>query len=129
MTGEALIEQIKKHEGFREKPYLCSAKTWTFGYGFTFLTEDEADIVLRIKLHKLRGELHQRIGRLSPSRQGVLLNMAFNLGVHGLLSFKKMWAAIDRNDYDWAAVEMLNSRWAEQVGRRAVELAKIMREG
>jgi lysozyme len=59
----------------------------------------------------------------------VLVEMIFNMGVKGLMSFRRMLAALGRADYQEAAREMLNSRWAEQVGARAVELANIMREG
>jgi lysozyme len=62
-------------------------------------------------------------------RADVLVNMAFNMGVNGLLKFKKMIAAIDDRNYDEAAIEMLNSRWAVQVGKRANELSKQMRTG
>ncbi|HAC30702.1 MAG TPA: lysozyme, partial [Marinobacter hydrocarbonoclasticus] len=66
---------------------------------------------------------------LDPIRQTVLANMAFNLGFRGLMGFKKMWKAIARKDYTEAARQMLDSRWAHQVGYRAQELAQIMRTG
>ena len=52
--------------------------------------------------------------------------MAFNLGVGGLLAFTKMFAALQERDWDRAAAEMLDSRWARQVGDRAVRLAQQM---
>jgi len=55
--------------------------------------------------------------------------MAYNLGVLGVMGFQRMWAAIYAKDYEEAARQMLNSKWSKQVGRRAVELAKIMRTG
>ena len=55
--------------------------------------------------------------------------MAFNLGYAGLLQFRQMWSALERHDYDEAARQMLDSRWAQQVGRRATELAAMMRTG
>jgi len=55
--------------------------------------------------------------------------MAFNLGFNGLMQFKRMWKHLGRHDYPGAAKEMLNSKWAFQVGNRAIELAKIMRTG
>ena len=53
-----------------------------------------------------------------------LVDMGFNLGVPRLMKFKNMWEAIERQDFEWASAEMLNSRWAKQVGRRADNLAK-----
>ena len=55
--------------------------------------------------------------------------MAFNLGVPRLCKFKNMWAAIHEKDFDTAAEEMLDSRWAEQVKGRATELAEMMKTG
>ncbi len=55
--------------------------------------------------------------------------MAFNLGMAGLLKFQKMITAIGCMDYGGAADEMLDSRWARQVGRRAQRLAEMMRTG
>lgn len=66
---------------------------------------------------------------LDEARYGVLLNMAFNLGVAGLLAFHATLDAIQRGDYAAAAAHMLESKWADQVGPRAVELAGQMRDG
>ena len=66
---------------------------------------------------------------LSTNRQNVLVNMAFNLGIYGLLRFKKMLLAVEKQDWDEAANQMLDSRWSKQVGNRSKELADIMRQG
>lgn len=66
---------------------------------------------------------------LSPVRKDVVLNMAFNLGLPGFRRFKKTIAAIKAEDWEKAAREMLNSRWAKQVGKRAEELAAMMKRG
>lgn len=124
-----LIDQIKRHEGFRSKPYQCTSGVWTFGYGMTYITEEEADMLLRLRILDLRSTLDSTIGHLSQSRQDVLVNMAFNLGIHGLSQFRKMWAAIDRKDFESAANEILDSKYAQQVGNRAIELAEQMRRG
>lgn len=63
------------------------------------------------------------------ARAEVLINMAFNMGVKGLLKFRRMLDAVRADDYDKAATHMLDSRWASQVGRRAVELARQMKTG
>ena len=65
---------------------------------------------------------------LSTNRQNVLVNMAFNLGIYGLLRFKKMLLAVEKQDWDEAANQMLDSRWIKQVGNRSKELADIMRQ-
>ena len=68
-------------------------------------------------------------GMVAAARAEVLINMAFNLGVTGLRTFTATLDAVERGDYEAAASHMLNSRWAAQVGRRAVELAHQMRTG
>lgn len=124
-----LIEQLKRHEGFMAKPYLCSEGILTFGYGLTYITEEEAEVVLAMRADAIKTALTFRIAGLSSRRKNVIINMAYNLGVKGVLGFKRMWAAIDDGDYDAAAAEILNSKYARQVGYRAVELAEIMRRG
>ena len=124
-----LIAQLKRHEGFATKPYQCTSGVLTWGYGFTSITTDEADMVLRLKVLELRHALYDRIYHLTPARQNVIINMAFNLGLAGLGKFSRMWSAVRDEDYHQAATEMLNSKWARQVGNRAVELAEQMRRG
>ena len=65
----------------------------------------------------------------SEVRKVVLVDMCYNLGINRFLGFKKMLAAVKEGNYDTAADEMLNSKWATQVKGRAVELAQLMREG
>lgn len=67
--------------------------------------------------------------RLFAVRQDVLCDMAYNLGLAGMLKFRKMLSAVKRGAWDMAAYEMLDSKWAKQVGKRAEELAFLMRSG
>jgi GH24 family phage-related lysozyme (muramidase) len=69
------------------------------------------------------------VGTLSETRQNVLTNMAFNLGLARLNKFAALKKALAEKDYAKAAKEMLNSKWAKQVGKRATRLAKEMKEG
>ena len=124
-----LIDTIKRHEGFRAIPYQCSSGVWTIGYGFTSLTKYESDVILKIKVDNLQVDLAPVIEPLSPARQDVIINMAYNLGIGGVMGFKKMWLAIHNKDFARAADEMLKSKWADQVGARGIELSEIMRKG
>jgi lysozyme len=124
-----LISDLKRHEGFRAQPYQCSEGHWTFGYGFTSITEPEAETILKMRVQAISNALEQYTRSLSPARRDVIINMAFNLGLMGVMGFRRMWAAIYRHDFDAAAKEMLDSRWAKQVGGRADELSEIMRNG
>ena len=72
---------------------------------------------------------HPCVDRLDSVRQLIVIDMAFKLGVPRLCKFKKMWAAIHEEQYDVAAKEMLDSRWARQVKGRATKLANAMHNG
>ncbi len=66
---------------------------------------------------------------LDPVRQSVLVNMAYNLGLAGLLSFHKTLAFISENKFEKAAIAMKESIWKTQVGQRAERLSEIMKNG
>lgn len=55
--------------------------------------------------------------------------MCFNLGIAGLLKFKKFIAAVNDGFFELAAKEMLDSLWAKQVGNRAIELSEQIKTG
>ena len=132
-----LLEQLKRHEGLRLKPYKCTAGKLTIGYGRNIedkgISKVEAEDLLYHDIKETERELRKKLpllmDELNTTRSEVLVNMAFNMGVHGLLKFKKMIKALDDNDYDEACRQMMDSRWAVQVGKRAVELAEQMRTG
>lgn len=69
------------------------------------------------------------IAQLDEARRGVLINMAFNLGVAGLLKFVNTLNMVKAGDYKGAAAAMLESKWAKQVGPRATRLATQMETG
>lgn len=149
MDRAKLVEELKKDEGLRLQPYRDSLGYWTIGYGhclgrnlpehdeiFQGITEQIAEKWLMldfddavIDARKLADEHDADWKSFSDARQSVLVNMAFNLGFVGLRKFRRMWVRIAEEDWDGAAWEMLNSRWAKQVKGRATRLAKMMREG
>lgn len=134
MTPEG-IEQLKIDEGFRGQPYKCSAGKTTIAFGRNLeanpLTEEEGTYLLINDLEKVQDKLEGRdfFDKLNDVRKDVIINMTFNMGLGGVLRFKNMIAAIENDDYEHAANEMLNSRWARQVGNRADRLAKKMKLG
>jgi lysozyme len=136
MMDKKLRGDLIRHEGLRLKPYRCSAGKLTIGVGRNLedvgITSDEAFTLLDNDIARLKVEIHAIIPNFNEHnevRQRVLLNMAFNLGLPGLSKFSKTLAAVKAKDYVAAASEMLNSRWAQQVGRRALELSRWMRTG
>ncbi len=132
---EQAKEQIKRHEGLRLKPYRCSANKLTIGYGRniedTGITEPEADILLGKDVANTIDECanFDWFFDLSDNRKIVIINMIYNLGLPKFLGFKKMIQALDSGCYETAAYEMMQSRWANQVGNRAIELANHMLAG
>lgn len=131
-----LRDLLMKHEGLRLKPYKCTAGRLTIGIGRNLddkgISEDEAQLMLKNDIEYFTYECKEHIinfEQLSEVRQWVLIDMCFNLGIGGLLKFKNMLSAIETNDFNTAADEMLNSAWAGQVGNRAIELAEMMMKG
>lgn len=130
---ESIIDMLIRHEGQRLFPYKDTAGKLTIGIGRnlddTGLTANEARYLLENDLGRIRMELDDALPwwrALDLTRQTVLLNMAFNLGVAGLMKFEKFLHAVSHGNYERAAGEMLESLWAKQVHRRAVELASLM---
>lgn len=129
-----LEQLIKKHEGFSSEPYDDMGDV-SIGYGRNLtqvkLSEEEATFLLRNDLQRVRLAIQKRfaLSGVNSARQAVLISMGYNLGIGGLFSFKKMWGCVEREDWDGAADQMLDSKWAGQVKGRAVELSEMMRTG
>lgn len=136
MNKVKLADQLKIHEGLRLKPYKDTVGKLTLGIGRNLedkgISEQEALVMLNNDVDYFYSQLNKKLTwfkALDDARQNVLVNMAFNMGVSGLLSFKMTLKLIEYGDYDNAATEMLNSVWAYQVGQRAIELSKQMATG
>jgi lysozyme len=131
------IELLKQHEGYRSKAYKDTVGILTVGYGTNLesrkFTEAECAKWMLEDLKSIENELQTTVLPFAmldhPVRRDVLIEMGYNLGVEGLRKFKNMWTAIDARHFDQAAVEMLDSKWATQVGQRAQTLSRIMALG
>lgn len=129
---DTLINRIKKHEGFRVKPYRCSAGKLTVGYGRNLddkgISAEEAELMLLHDVNESSDAASQFtwFRRLDNVRQGVIIEMIFNLGLPRFLGFKKMIQALRDEDYQEASIQMMDSKWARQVKGRAIMLANIM---
>ena len=130
MNLDRVIESLKQEEGFDGMPYEDKLGIPTIGYGTKLpLTEEEAELLLKHRLDKKILEISEKepfFLDLPQKAQEVIANMAYQLGVEGVLKFKKMWAALKKGDYQKAADEMLDSKWATQTPNRAKRLAEIM---
>ena len=140
-----LRKELIIDEGVRYKAYTDSVGLWTIGYGHLLgsskrmieITFSEAEALLDSDIkqaeHLVRrlvpgfGQLPLSIGKtqIGPSRERALVNMAFNLGTR-LGGFKKFLAAVNASDWQTAAVEMMDSKWAIQVGVRASRLRDLI---
>lgn len=127
---------IAKLEGSIRLPYKCSAGKLTIGVGRNLqdngLSPDEIRLLLSNDLRDAKAGA-QRIcpvfDQLNEPRQWALISMVFQMGRKGVSKFKNMLVAIEDQDFDRAADEMLDSRWARQTPRRAELQSKMMREG
>ena len=145
------IDILKRHEGYVSHVYKCPAGKDTIGYGYNL--EDnplklsdkdlqrlrhsgtnpiEAEYYLKLVCNRFESKLTEKLSwfdKLDSNTQFVLVNMAYNLGVAGLLEFKKTLSLIEKGNYAQASVEMLDSKWAKQVGNRSKELSVILKTG
>ena len=129
-----LLESIKHHEGFVEHVYDDSLGIPTIGYGFAIkdliLEEDLCDEILLRKLRILGRSVMGKFpffDSLPSDCKDVLMEMCYQLGVRGVSKFKKALKAMEDGDWEKAADEMLDSKWAKQTPRRAKEMSDIIR--
>lgn len=131
-----ITELLIEDENKESKLYLDSEGYWTIGIGRNLsakgLSEDEIMYLFNNDLKEAETELNKYfdiIADLDRVRYMALTNMMFNLGAAKFALFVKMLAALRAKDYELAATEMLDSKWAKQVGSRATRLAEMMRKG
>jgi lysozyme len=136
MNIDALRAQLTIDEGRKSRIYKDTVGKITGGVGRNLtdvpFSDDEIDLMLTNDINKVCVLLDDKLPwwrNLSDRRQQVLANMAFNLGVNGLLGFKNTLSVMQAGQYDLAAEGMLTSKWASQVGNRAIRLAQMMKEG
>lgn len=145
--SEEKLNLIKVDEGFRGQPYRDTVGKLTVGYGRNLdenglaleelgelfsqqpMSVEFAAYLLRRDVQAIEQDLARAIpwfNELDETRRYVLTNMGM-MGVKKVLGFKRMLAAMELQDWDLAARELLNSKYARQVGARATRLAKLMR--
>lgn len=143
MDEVQLRKELIRDEGLRQEAYRDSLGYWTIGVGhylgdskrMTFITRPEVNALLDADIAEARKIAY----RLAPkafgqwqwqdgARARALVNMAFNLGPR-LSQFKNFLAAIDAEAWELAASEMMRSKWAKQVGKRAERLRDMVLNG
>lgn len=126
------ISLLIEEEGFRDKPYLDTEGIPTFGYGFTYITKEEAEVILQDRVYSIHKQLEDKYGwfnYLGSTRQSIIISMVYQLGLSGFGKFKNMIKALEDKDYDKASIEGLDSKWAKQTSNRAERQMKILKEG
>ena len=135
MISDYLVNTVKRHEGWRGHPYMDSRGFQTVGFGCRFpLTKEEGEIILRRRLHEKQQGLEialSRIGMdftaLPEAVRDTLSEMAYQMGVQGTMSFRKMLAAIADEDWETAVKEAYSSRWYKQTPARVDAVMERMR--
>lgn len=130
-----LRAMLVRHEGIRLKPYRDTVGKLTIGVGRNIedrgISSDEAELMLDNDIvdHTREAQRLACFVKLDPVRQDVLIDMVFNMGLPRVQGFKKFLVALEQGDWLRAKAEMLDSKWASQVGNRAIELAKMIETG
>lgn len=135
-----LTEQLRRHEGVMKHAYKDHLGYLTIGVGRlcdpqfpnSGLSDDEIDYLLTNDINNCIRELGGAFpwfGLLSSKRQRAMINLAFNLGIPRLKGFVNALADMEAERYDSAADNFLDSKWAKQVGQRAIEVTDMIREG
>lgn len=134
-----IIEQLLRDEGEVLHAYRDGEGYWTIGVGHLIdkrrgggISQRISRLILEEDVESCKWEVHVRFpwfNGLNLARQGVMLNMAFNLGIAGLSGFHNFLSCMGAGDWEGAAQEMLRSKWAAQVGERAERLAAQVRSG
>ena len=129
-----IINSIKAHEGYEPMVYQCTEDHDTIGIGFKVadlkLSEKVCDLILEEKLNELIPQIERKLSWFRYAQDEVklvIVNMSYQMGLSGVLKFKRTLIALEMKKWDTAADEMLDSLWARQTSRRANELADLIR--
>lgn len=136
---------IKLEEGWKQREYHCSEGFRSIGYGRklsnikfetlgnTVAIEKEEIVFVRQRIADIISKLsvNKKIAwcKCNEQRQAILISLAYQVGVDGILKFKKMWSAIEMSNFEEASRQMLDSLWAKQTKNRALRHSKTMKEG
>ena len=129
INKDRLTEQLMVHEGLKLQLYKCTAGKQTIGVGRNLefgITEAEAKFMLEIDIARCMGECVRDFDWFVDAPELIkeaVINLVFNMGISRFRKFKKTIAHLSNKEYTLAGAELLNSRYAEQVPKRAEEIA------
>ncbi len=137
--NEKIIAQLRRDEGEVLTAYTDTEGYWTIGVGRLIdkrkgggITAEESAYLLQNDIERKRRQLVEAlpwVTSLDEARQAALLNMAFQLGIGGLLGFKQTLAAVRDGRYETAEALALQSQWAKQTPNRARRVARQLSTG
>ena len=146
--SEYALKIIATEEGFESRPYLCSEGYPTVGYGqkigkkgadLKMFDFEMPEVVASVWMQQTIDSMLDKMGSdddiaaalesCNEVRESVLISMAYQMGVTGLSKFKNMLTAVELGDFDEAANQALDSRWARQTPERATRHAEMLRVG
>ena len=145
MNRDKLVKELILDEGYIYEIYKDHLGYLTFGVGHLVLNTDEEygkEVGTPVSEKRILECLNNDVDivceeldrnlywwkELDDNKQRVMVNMCFNLGYPRLSKFKKFLAAMEKHDFETAAIEMMDSKWANQVGLRAERLKKRVLE-
>jgi len=134
-----LTEMLRRHEGVETHAYKCTSGKITVGVGRNIdesggigLSDDEIDYLLENDIDRCIKELGSAFNwfsDLNEARRDAMIDLVFNMGLTRLTGFKKALAAMAEANYDTAAAEFMDSKWASQVKDRAIEICAMIKTG
>jgi lysozyme len=137
-----IVDLIARYEGFREEAYYCSEGYPTIAYGkkigpkgaplenyiFT-VPQIVATRWLKVDIEQIAPQVNDLCPGLDGVRHGALVSMVYQMGLNGVKNFRNMIAALKDGDWQRAHDEALDSRWAEQTPKRALQTANMLLTG
>lgn len=129
--------RIKRHEGFRMFPYKCTEGFLTGGFGHRIMHDDtipitregwESVFIHDYNIAENAADVLVTNNDIKPQAFCIIVEMCFQMGQHGVSKFKNFLKAVHNEDYEKAADEMLDSKWAKQTPKRALEMSNRMRD-
>lgn len=137
-SRDEMRDLIRRDEGYRDRVYLDTVGVPTLGWGHALhvgskVPKEVSEIFFEEDYTRAEESAKKLIvehdAKVNNVRRFIITNMVFNMGYEGVKRFKKMWAALAKKDYTEAANQMLDSKWAKQVARRAIYLSQLMERG
>ena len=130
INEERLLQQLMVHEGLKLQPYYCTSNKLTIGVGRNLddvgISAEEAEFMLMNDVNRVIDQCESAFKWFSEAPdevQEAVVNLVFNMGLRAFQGFKMTIGHLQDRNYELAGAELLNSRYAEQVGQRSIDVA------